>query len=172
MFKNVHGLGGTGDFGIKCGGQRPRRNILSNLDRYDYAFDIEGDSWPARLLRNVPPGCSVLELGPGAGVMTKVLLDRGCQVTAVENDPEALRVLHSMGVHAIAADLDRPDWAQQLGPQRFDAVLACDVLEHLHQPDRVLRTLIDLVEPTGKIGRFAPQCGLCGSRRFVVPWVV
>ena len=135
---------------------------MSNLDRYDYAFDIEGDSWPARLLRNVPPGCSVLELGPGAGVMTKVLLDRGCQVTAVENDPEALRVLHSMGVHAIAADLDRPDWVQQLGPQRFDAVLACDVLEHLHQPDRVLRTLIDLVEPTGRLVVSLPNVAYAG----------
>ena len=114
---------------------------MSNLDRYDYAFDIEGDSWPARLLRNVPPGCSVLELGPGAGVMTKVLLDRGCQVTAVENDP---------------------DWVQQLGPQRFDAVLACDVLEHLHQPDRVLRTLIDLVEPTGRLVVSLPNVAYAG----------
>ena len=135
---------------------------MSNIERYDYAFDIDGDSWPARLLRNVPPACSVLELGPGAGVMTKVLLGRGCQVTVVENDPEALKILQSMGVHVMDANLDHPDWVQQLGGRRFDAILACDVLEHLQQPERVLQTLKDVVEPTGRLVVSLPNVAYAG----------
>lgn len=135
---------------------------MSNIDRYDYAFDTDGDSWPARLLRNVPRACSVLELGPGAGVMTKVLLGRGCQVTAVENDPEALKVLQSMGVHVMEANLDRPDWVQQLEGRRFDVVLACDVLEHLQHPERVLQTLKDLVQPNGRLVVSLPNVAYAG----------
>ena len=48
---------------------------MSTIDRYDYAFDPDGDDWAARLLRRVPPEAgSVLELGPGPGAMTRVLL--------------------------------------------------------------------------------------------------
>ncbi len=135
---------------------------MSTIERYDYAFDIDGDSWPARLLRNVPPGSAVLELGPGAGVMTKVLLDRGCRVTVVENDPEALQVLRAMGVHVLDADLNHPDWVQHLGGRKFDVVLACDVLEHLQQPERVLQALIGVVESAGRLVVSLPNVAYAG----------
>ncbi len=42
--------------------------------------------------------CSVLEVGPGLGVLTEELLARGCEVTAVEKDPIlAARLAESLG---------------------------------------------------------------------------
>ena len=48
-----------------------RGSAVTDIDRYDYAFDPDGDAWAARLLRQLPPSGSVLELGPGSGAMTK-----------------------------------------------------------------------------------------------------
>ena len=107
---------------------------MSDIERYDYAFDPEGDAWAARLLRRVPHGASVLELGPGPGAMTQVLRARGQAVTVVENDPAALQALQALGVEVVQADLDGAAWLDALQGQRFGAILACDVLEHLRQP--------------------------------------
>jgi SAM-dependent methyltransferase len=43
------------------------------------------------LAGQLPPRCSVLELGCGAGRLTRYLLDKGFVVTAVDNSPEMLR---------------------------------------------------------------------------------
>ena len=61
---------------------------MSSVNRYDYGYDPQGQAWAARLLRQVRPGDAVLELGPGPGAMTKVLVERGHTVTVIENDPE------------------------------------------------------------------------------------
>lgn len=135
---------------------------MSNIERYDYAFDPEGAAWPARVLRRVPAGSSVLELGPGPGAMTRVLLARGCKVTVVENDPDALQALRTLGVQAIAADLDGADWLAALNGQRFDAVLACDVLEHLRQPERVLQALGAALKPMGSLIVSLPNIAYAG----------
>lgn len=135
---------------------------MSNIERYDYAFDPNGDAWPARVLRRMPPGGRVLELGPGPGAMTRVLVARGYEVTVVENDPEALQVLGPLGVKAIAADLNGLDWLKALNGQRFNAILACDVLEHLNQPEQVLQAMGELVEPMGSLLVSLPNIAYAG----------
>lgn len=136
---------------------------MTKIERYDYAFEPDGDEWAARLLRRVPPGGgSVLELGPGPGAMTRVLLARGHRVTVVENDPEALEVLKTLGVEVISGNLDGTDWLEALAGRRFDAVLACDVLEHLRHPEEVLNGLIDLVAPMGRLVISVPNIAYAG----------
>lgn len=136
---------------------------MTKIERYDYAFEPDGDEWAARLLRRVPPGGgSVLELGPGPGAMTRVLLARGHRVTVVENDPEALEVLKTLGVEVISGNLDGTDWLEALVGRRFDAVLACDVLEHLRHPEEVLHGLIDLVAPMGRLVISVPNIAYAG----------
>ena len=136
---------------------------MSTIDRYDYAFDPDGEDWAARLLRRVPSEAgSVLELGPGPGAMTRVLLARGYRVTVVENDPEALKVLQTLGVEVISANLDGADWLNALVGRRFDVVLACDVLEHLRAPEDVLQRLSDCVAPMGRLVISVPNIAYAG----------
>ncbi|MGP1629782.1 MAG: class I SAM-dependent methyltransferase [Giesbergeria sp.] len=135
---------------------------MTHIDRYDYAFDLEGDAWAARLLRQVPPQGSVLELGPGPGAMTRVLRARGYPVTVVENDPEALGVLQALDAECISGDLDGSDWIKTLAGRRFDAILACDVLEHLRRPDEVLRALAGMLAPSGRLIISIPNIAYAG----------
>ncbi len=136
---------------------------MTNVERYDYAFEPDGQEWAARILRRVPPdGGSVLELGPGPGAMTRVLLARGHRVTVVENDPEALEVLKTLGVEVIPGNLDSADWLEALAGRRFDAVLACDVLEHLRKPEDVLHRLSEFVTPMGRLVISVPNIAYAG----------
>ncbi len=135
---------------------------MSNVERYNYAFDSEGDSWPARLLRQVQSGGAVLELGPGAGAMTRVLIARGCKVTVVENDPEAVLALRALDVEVIVGDLEHTDWVAALGGRNFEAILACDVLEHLRSPENVLRVLGDILAPMGRLIVSVPNIAYAG----------
>lgn len=73
----------------------------------------------------------VLEIGPGLGVLTEEMLNRGCQVTAVEKDPVlAARLAESLGTPAgltvIAGDalevIARRDPA--VGEAAFDAMVS------------------------------------------------
>lgn len=149
-------------YGITYGRSLLRRSHLSDIERYNYAFDPEGDDWAARLLRRLPAQGSVLELGPGPGAMTRVMIDRGYRVTVVENDPGALQCLQALGVEVIAADLESDDWVERLEGRRFDAILACDVLEHLRQPDRVLDALAKLMQPMGQLIISVPNVAYAG----------
>ena len=135
---------------------------MSDIERYDYAFDPEGDAWAARLLRQVPKGAAVLELGPGPGAMTQVLRAREHKVTVVENDPAALQALQALEVQAVAADLDSAAWLEALQGQRFDAILACDVLEHLQRPEQVLQALAGLLQPMGRLVISLPNIAYAG----------
>jgi SAM-dependent methyltransferase len=135
---------------------------VTHIDRYDYAFDPDGNAWAARVLRRIPSQGSVLELGPGPGAMTRVLRDRGCAVTVVENDPEALSALEALGAQCVAGDLDGSEWMNALADQRFDVILACDVLEHLRRPDDLLRALSALLVPMGSLIISVPNIAYAG----------
>jgi len=124
-------------------------NDLPN-HRYAYAIDLESPTAPARALAHVPAGCTVLELGPGAGSMTRMLAARQCGVTAVERDPECQTLAAPFCAELIAGDLEQPEeWLPQLAARRFDVILACDVLEHLRDPALLLRHLPALLAPGG-----------------------
>ena len=74
----------------------------------------------------VEKGDRVLEVGPGAGTLTRVLLDRGCQVTSVELDRILCQYLR-----------DRPD----LAPLHL---IEGDVLETKNRLSRALLERLDL----------------------------
>jgi len=140
---------------------------MDNTQRYNYAFDPDGDAWAARLLRQLPERGHILELGPGPGAMTKALAARGYRVVVLENDPKALQALQNLDIQIIECDLNNDsDWsaklASHMGTQRFDAVLACDVLEHLYHPEAVLRRLSDFLEPLGRLVISVPNIAYAG----------
>lgn len=135
---------------------------MSDFDRYQYAFDPDGDELAARLIRRLPERATVLELGPGPGVMTKVMIDKGHQVTVVEINAAYAEILQGMGAETIIADLEEPHWLAQLQGRRFDAVMACDVLEHLRSPERVLEALRACTQPQGRLIVSVPNIAYMG----------
>ena len=102
------------------------------------------------LIRFVGTDQRVLELGAASGYITEVLKSRGCTVTAVEFDPEAVDELGKVADRAIIGNLNDPA-VLDAAPGPFDVVLAGDVLEHLLDPLAVLRKCIGRLAPDGRV---------------------
>ncbi|MFT0533283.1 class I SAM-dependent methyltransferase [Castellaniella hirudinis] len=125
---------------------------MSSASRYDYQFDPDDDSTPAQICRLVGSEKRVLELGCAAGAMSVVLTRHyQCQLIGLEADPAAAEAARAQGIDARVADLESPDWAAGLADAAFDAILAADVLEHLHDPLACLRQLRRLLSPRGHL---------------------
>jgi 2-polyprenyl-3-methyl-5-hydroxy-6-metoxy-1,4-benzoquinol methylase len=114
----------------------------SSAPRYDFdGVNLESESVHADVVRLVGEAKRVLELGPATGYMSKAMIERGCTVVGIELDP-------AMGVQAeqfcervIVGDLDKLDLAAELGEEKFDVIVAADVLEHLRDPLATLNAL-------------------------------
>lgn len=98
---------------------------------------------------STPPGSRVLDLGAGAGSVTRALRDRGCTVTAVERDPDGVDALRDVSARVVAADLETLE-TDAFDPE-FDVVLLLDVLEHLHDPASVLVRAAGWLAPRGRL---------------------
>jgi SAM-dependent methyltransferase len=110
--------------------------------------------WHARanlmlaLLRqmNVRPPARVLDAGCGWGVNLDVLERHGYRVTGLDISRQTLQRLDRPGRALIEADLTQelPD-----GGQRYDAVIALDVIEHLDDDRRAVTRLGQLTKRGG-----------------------
>jgi len=137
---------------------QPRQGAI----RYQYSIDSGESATAARLLEMVPSGSRVLEVGCGTGHMSIYLRDRlGCEVIAVEVDPEAAREAEHKGVEVVVGDIEDQATLERLrGP--FDCAVFADVLEHLRRPDVVLRRIKGLIIPTGTVLASVPNVAFVG----------
>lgn len=74
-------------------------------------------------------GTDVLEIGPGTGVVTSMLVDHRRRLTAVDPDVGALSMLRArlLAVHPVGGDATRLPFADE----HFTAVLAFTMLHHV-----------------------------------------
>ena len=98
--------------------------------------------WVARFAGLVPAGSTVLDLAAGNGRHTRLFVERGHAVVAVDRETSGLAG-SAARVEVMRADLeDGSPWP--LGERRFGAIV---VTNYLHRP--LLPILIDRLEPGG-----------------------
>ncbi|MCX4732759.1 bifunctional 2-polyprenyl-6-hydroxyphenol methylase/3-demethylubiquinol 3-O-methyltransferase UbiG [Streptomyces sp. NBC_01363] len=85
---------------------------------------------PEVIAAAVPAGASILELGCGAGRVTRPLIERGFEVTAVDESAQMLE--HIRGARTVQSPIESLD----LGEERFDVVMLASFLVHASE-DRV-----------------------------------
>lgn len=123
---------------------------MSDRHLYDYDVDPTSDTAPARVCRMVGRGKSVLEIGAGPGSITRVLRSQDNRIVALELDETAIPYLSKHCDRVIPANLNDAEWTAQF-TDRFDAVIAADVLEHLTDPWTTLGRMKTLLAPGGAI---------------------
>lgn len=100
--------------------------------------------WALATLRSRIAGAEVLDIGTGAGFVGLALKDLGAgALTAVEIDATARADLRAAGYAAVH------ERVEELGGQRYDAVLLLDVLEHLSDPFQMARAIGAWLKPGG-----------------------
>jgi len=103
------------------------------------------------------PAGRVLDLGCGGGLLAAELRRHGHFVVGVDAAPPlgtAERV-----DRLVVADLDSGLPAEVVAEAPFDIVLAADVLEHLREPDRLLRELHGVCTPDTVLVSSVPNIG-------------
>jgi demethylmenaquinone methyltransferase/2-methoxy-6-polyprenyl-1,4-benzoquinol methylase len=102
-------------------------------------------------------GDRILEIGCGTGSVTTLLLERGAQVTAIDQAPEMLEIATARVGHA---DANRVEWLEQTAAEidklprdHFDAVVICLCLSDMSVSERafVLREAALRLVPGGRL---------------------
>lgn len=133
------------------------------MKKYLYDVDMTLEDAPAKVLRTVGHGKRVLEVGCASGVQTRVLREEfGCTVTGIEIDPAAAQDAAKYCERVIVGNLETLDYEAELGAARFDVIVIADVLEHLKQPDRVLRRLRAFLGEDGYVVASIPNVVYAG----------
>lgn len=116
------------------------------MNQYEYQFDVESEGIASRVVRLAGMDKRVLELGCYSGHMSKILVDRGCEVVGLEMDAEAAEAARKICSQVYEVDLDDDQWVALLKDQpKFDVVIAADVLEHLRDPGKCLSRVRSLM---------------------------
>jgi len=141
---------------------------------YEYDIDITSQTAPANVVRMVGKQKRVLEIGCGPGSITKVLAKQGlCSVTGIEVDAEAIRLVTPFCTEVFQGDLNSSEWPSLLEPgERFDVVVAADVLEHLYDPWNTLKRMIPFIGPEGYLVISLPHVGHAAVASCLIAGVV
>jgi len=101
---------------------------------------------------NLPNDARVLDLGAGEGAFTQRLLDAGgLHVNAAEMEPGRFR----LNVPCQTIDLNQ-DFHHKWD-QKFDLVVAIEILEHLHDPRHFIRNCLQTLTPNGYLLLTSPN---------------
>lgn len=103
----------------------------------------------AIILRQIPPGVRVLDVGCATGYLGRYLTEeQGCTVDGVEYDLQAAEIARQYYRRVWVGDVEDEVLLADI-PGPYDVVMCPAVLEHLARPDLVLRRLRRLIAPGG-----------------------
>lgn len=130
-------------------------------NRYDRKIDSEHFDPTLsneKILMQIRQGSKVLECGCATGYMTRYMRDElGCDVSIVEYDADAYAIARQYASDGICADLMQTEWLNQFKGVQFDYILFADVLEHLYDPQAVLKSAVTLLKEDGSILASVPN---------------
>jgi ubiquinone/menaquinone biosynthesis C-methylase UbiE len=100
------------------------------------------------LLTQISASDKVLELGYGDGIVTKALTESACDLTVIEG--ASTLVAKAKAIHPNIQCIDT--LFENFRPtQKFDIILASHVLEHVDEPQSILKLMTTWLSDTGKI---------------------
>ena len=116
--------------------------------------DLNGPRLEYIAQRATLPGARVLDVGCGGGLLSEAMASRGAEVVGIDPALEALQVAE---MHALESGLSidyQQTTAEALAEANeacFDVVTCLEMLEHVPDPESVIRACARLVRPGGQV---------------------
>jgi len=134
--------------------------------RTESATRLVGSIHIKRLLRDLPQGSRVLDVGCGRGVLLEALADKGYETHGFEISKKAVQGVDPRTSVRIANDLKQAKYERHT----FDAVILWHVLEHLRDPKGTLEEVREILKPGGKLIVAVPNFSSWQSKFFGPAW--
>ena len=112
-------------------------DVQTENAQYESKFDFTSSH--SRALETVSPDTSVLNLGCGPADLVKPFVNKGANLTVV--DEYVSEELDLLSAEAIAADINEFDFARLQPNRPYDTILALDIIEHLRSPEEFLQKI-------------------------------
>ncbi len=127
------------------------------------------DAFAARVMFLPAPArtASLLDVGCGGGDFIAMMQDLGWKVAGVETDPVAVERARSRGLDVHHGQLE----TAELDPMSFDAITMAHVIEHVHDPRRMLAECRRILKPGGTVVITTPNSSSWGHRHFGRDWL-
>jgi 2-polyprenyl-3-methyl-5-hydroxy-6-metoxy-1,4-benzoquinol methylase len=116
-------------------------------------------------LIELPKG-RLMDVGCGNGNMLDVARQLGWQATGLEIDPNAARAARTRGLEVLEGSYAR---LAEFG-QEFDCIICSHVLEHVHDPQGMLRRLANALKPGGTLMISLPNASSLLREHFGNDW--
>jgi len=107
----------------------------------------EGDFWSnvkTKLILDMIEGKNILDIGCGACRLSKILVEKKYNVTAIDSDEKAVEIAKKKGIMGFKADISK--WKTDT---KFDCVIASDVLEHIDDDKRIIKKIHAMLKKGG-----------------------
>jgi 2-polyprenyl-3-methyl-5-hydroxy-6-metoxy-1,4-benzoquinol methylase len=114
-----------------------------------------------------PKAASLLDVGCGAGDFIAMMRELGWAVTGLETDPIAVERARARGLDVHHGQLE----SAELDEMSFDAITIAHVVEHVHDPSRLLAQCRRLLKPGGAVVITTPNSSSWGHRHFGRDWL-
>lgn len=162
--------------------RRFNRTIRKGYLAYAYGYE-NGGARPLGLLAYFAPfrraildfrvmylpgslGGRLLEVGCGGGCMLKVMADLGWQVEGVDSDPAAVENSRRKGLKVHMGFLENLEYPENC----FDAITMSHLIEHVHDPAKLLKECHRILKPGGRLALVTPNINSAGHRMYGSSW--
>lgn len=120
--------------------------------KYDLELVLDERNALSLMLEQIKENTVVLEFGSANGRMTKYLKENlNCDIYIVEIDKEAGLNAMNYAKDGIIGDIEKFEWLERWENISFDYILFADVLEHLYDPQNVLKQTKKILKEDGKV---------------------
>lgn len=127
-------------------------------ERYIYKKELtpqdvaQGETSQAKILHMIKPYSTVLECGPAYGYMTQYMKENlHCKVYIIEISQDGYDNALRFAEGGVCANLENDDWLDYFEEGFFDYIIYADVLEHLHNPQKVMEKMRKYLKADGSV---------------------
>lgn len=122
-----------------------------------------------RAYRHIPKvkaNSTLLDIGCGSGEYLQLPKTIGWEVLGVDFDKSAIKIANTNNIKCVLGDVEN---VEKMGV-KFDVITLSHVIEHVHNPEKLLLNIKKLLKPDGLIWIETPNLKSVGHKVFKKSW--